>query len=89
MENCEVFGVQGNVARLTRILVKVLTTTQLADAFGLGSSINAKSELPKIDEIICPRWMKKCRMEGVSKGDIKIIIVKLAKTDKEFGKISV
>ena len=89
MQDYGVVEVQENAARLTRILVKVLTTTQLADAFGLGSSINAKSEVAKIDEIICPRWMKKCRMEGVSKGDIKIIIVKLAKTDKEFGKISV
>jgi hypothetical protein len=32
--------------------------------------------------------MKKCRIKGVSEGDIKIITAKLAKTDKEFVKIS-
>ena len=32
--------------------------------------------------------MKKCKIKGVSEGDIKIITAKLAKTDEEFMKIS-
>ena len=48
LEDYGVLEVQGNVARLARILVKVLTTTQLADTFEINSNINAKSEAAKI-----------------------------------------
>ena len=85
LENFGVVGAQGNTARLTRILIKVLATTQLADIFG----ISGKSETAKIDEIICPAWMRRCRIKGVSESDLKMITVELAKTDKEFENISV
>lgn len=87
LQDYGVVEVQENAARLTRILVKVLTTTQLADTFGINSNINTKSEAAKIEEIPCPRWMRKCRIGGISEGDIKIIAIKLAKTDQEFRKI--
>ena len=81
LEKYKVFETYGRVKWFTQMLIKVLTNTQLANAYGPAFVVSRRSEPSILGEIRCSSWMKSC---GCMWGRTQFCSLKLARTKTGF-----